>query len=125
MKKGGFTLVEIMFVVAILGLLASLGIPAILNALSASEEKVRGAHLTAIEKAKGMLQLPEIIYERGRNLTNNTLYGAGEYSEENLMKCVQNATQIKDLDVGEYRLVPGAIGERASYIKKSLIIASE
>jgi len=125
MKKSGFTLVEVMFVVAIIGLLAALGVPAILNSITRSEEKAREAHIAAIEKAKGMLQLPQIIYENGRSLTNGAAYGEGDYTETALMQCVQNANQLADLDVGDYSLVPGAVGEKAGYVAKSLLAAAE
>lgn len=114
-----------MFVVAIIGLLAALGIPAILNSIERSEEKAREAHIAAIEKAKGMLQLPQIIYESGRSLTNGAAYGEGDYTEAALMRCVQNANQLSDLDVGDYSLVPGAVGEKARYVAKSVLAASE
>jgi len=116
MKKSGFTLVEIMFVVAIIGLLASLGVPAILNSFARSKEKVQNANIAAVEKAKGMLQLPQIIYASGRSLTNGSAYGEGDYTEETLMGCIKSTSQLIELDVGEYSLVPGAIGETAHYV---------
>lgn len=64
----GFTLVEIMFAVAIIGLLASLGIPAVLNAIEHAREKTRDAHIAAVEKAKSMLTLPSLVYAYGKSL---------------------------------------------------------
>lgn len=114
-----------MFVMAIIGLLAALGVPAIMNSITRSEDKAKEAHIAAIEKAKGMLQLPQIIYESGRSLTNGTAFGEGDYTEETLMQCVQNAAQLADLDVGGYSLIPGAVGEKARYVAKSGLAASE
>ena len=57
-KKQGFTLVEIMIVVAIIGLLAAIGIPSILNAYAGSQEKAKLRNVAEVEKAKGVLTLP-------------------------------------------------------------------
>ena len=117
MEKDGFTMVEIMFVVAIIGLLASMGIPSILNALEHSKEQVRQSHITAIEKAKSILTLPELVYAHGRGLTEGAVFGEGAYTTENLMACIKSAETLEELMVGGYYLVPGNIGTKAHYTK--------
>lgn len=60
-KKGsrkGFTLIEIMLTITIIGFLAALSIPAILKAYSGAQEKAKANNILAIEKAKGILTLP-------------------------------------------------------------------
>ena len=52
MKKSGFTLVEIMIVVAIIGLLAAIGIPSFQKARSSSREKSCLNNLRMIDSAK-------------------------------------------------------------------------
>jgi len=58
MRRKGFTLVEIMIVVAIIGLLAAIGIPSVLNAYSNAMEKAKARNIAEVEKAKGILTLP-------------------------------------------------------------------
>lgn len=115
--KKGFTLVEIMFAVAIIGLLASIGIPAILHAMENAKEQTREAHIATIEKAKSMLTLPELVYAYGRSLENGAEFGEGDYTEENLMACIKNAQSLEELKVGNSYLVPGDIGTKAHYTK--------
>jgi len=57
-NKKGFTLVEIMIVVAIIGLLAAIGIPSILGAYANSQDKAKLRNVAEVEKAKGVLTLP-------------------------------------------------------------------
>ncbi len=116
-NNGGFTLVEIMFVVAIIGLLASIGIPAILHAFDGAKEKTREAHIASIENAKSMLTLPELIYPHGRNLGAGAVFGEGEYTESNLVACVKNISGLEELVMGGWYLVPGDIGTKAYYTK--------
>jgi prepilin-type N-terminal cleavage/methylation domain-containing protein len=116
-SRKGFTLVEIMFAVAIIGLLASIGIPAVLNALETARQKTREAHITSIEKAKSMLTLPELVYAYGRSLEEGTEFGEGEYTEENLMACIKNVQTLKDMKVGDNYLIPGSIGTKAHFTK--------
>lgn len=61
MRQTGFTLVEIMFVVSIIGLLAALGIPAALNAYSKAQATTKANNVVAVEQAKGTLTLPADI----------------------------------------------------------------
>lgn len=114
-RKEGFTLVEIMFVVAIIGLLASIGIPAVLNAFDQGKEKARQAHIASIEKAKSMLTLPQLVYDYGRSLPSGAEFGEGEYTEENLVACMQNISDLDELAVDGQHIVPGKIGEKAYY----------
>lgn len=114
-KKSGFTLVEIMFVVAIIGLLASIGIPAILNAMKSAKERIRTTNIASVEKAKSMLTLPALVYEHGQSLTEGAVFGEGDYTEEALVACMQNVDRLEDLAVDGQYLIPGDIGTKASY----------
>ena len=68
-----------------------------------------------IEKAKGMLQLPEFVYKAGRAVTNGTAFGEGDYTEENLMACIQRFSDLDDLEVDGWHIVPERIGTKAYY----------
>ncbi len=114
-SKNGFTLVEIMFVVAIIGLLASMGVPAILGAMNHAKEKVREANIASIEKAKSMLTLPELVYAHGQGLDAGAVFGEGAYTESNLVACIKSVENLKELMVGDFYLIPGDIGTKAYY----------
>lgn len=109
-KKQGFTLVEIMIVVAIIGLLAAIGIPSILNAYTSSQEKAKARNIADVEKAKGMLQLPSTIYALGQSMTNGQTASAAE-----IIACMNGVDAIGDLDVGDDAITVGAIGTVATY----------
>jgi len=123
--KKGFTLVEIMFAVAIIGLLASIGIPAILNAMGSAQEKMRTAHIASVEKAKSMLVLPELVYAHGHGLTSGAVFGEGQYTEENLVACIKNISSLEELKVGGQYLIPGDIGTKAHYSATTPAYASD
>ena len=114
-KKDGFTLVEIMFVVTIIGLLASMGIPALLNAMESAKDRVKQAHIAAVEKAKATLTLPALVYECGKSVQPGTSFGVNDYTEENLMACIKIQTRLLELKVGDSYLIPGDIDSRAYY----------
>jgi prepilin-type N-terminal cleavage/methylation domain-containing protein len=58
LKCRGFTLVEIMVVVAVIGLLAVVGIPYVFNAFANSKVQVKARNIAEVEKAKLILALP-------------------------------------------------------------------
>jgi len=70
-NKNGFTLVEIMIVVAIIGLLAAIGIPAIMGAYSNAETSAQHRNITDINKVKALLTLP--VGDGGQGYTNGTV----------------------------------------------------
>ncbi|MBI9020617.1 MAG: prepilin-type N-terminal cleavage/methylation domain-containing protein [Verrucomicrobia bacterium] len=109
-KKQGFTLVEIMIVVAIIGLLAAIGIPSILNAYTKSQEKAKQRNIADVEKAKGMLQLPSTVYSLGVSATNGQVVSAAD-----IIACMNGVDDITDLTVGGDAITVGAIGTVASY----------
>ena len=77
-RKSGFTLVEIMIVVAIIGLLAAIAIPNFIKARETSQQKACIANLKQIEGAKATWALEN--KKTGADLAGPTdLYGATAY----------------------------------------------
>ena len=110
MKKQGFTLVEIMIVVAIIGLLAAIGIPSILNAYSSSQVRAKSRNVADVEKAKGMLQLPSDVYSGGLSLQVDTAP-----SQAQILTVMQGVDAWSDLDVGGTSMTEGDYTTPASY----------
>ena len=111
--KRGFTLVEVMIVVAIIGLLAAVGIPAILSSMSTSEANAQQRNIADVEKAKGMLMLP--VSAGGMAVTNGAEYGVAPFIEGNLMKYMTGADSLTDLKVGDFFMNPNGMGTTATY----------
>jgi len=106
MKKG-FTLVEVMIVVAIIGLLAAVGIPSILGAMEKSKVKAKARNVQDVMRAKGMTTLP--VDMGGINAT------AGQTVTADIFDHLEGVTAIGDLDVGGDSMTIGAIGTAPTY----------
>ncbi len=76
--KAGFTLVEIMIVVAIIGLLAAIAIPNFVKARQASQKSACIANLKQIEGAKATWALEQKKTNTDTPLTTD-LYGSDKY----------------------------------------------
>ena len=113
-KKQGFTLVEIMIVVAIIGLLAAIGIPSILNAYNTSQEKAKLRNVAEVEKAKGVLTLPAGTIPGAMGLTDTTAdLSTGSYVT-NLMAAL-SITSLDELTVNGDAINVGTPATKATY----------
>jgi prepilin-type N-terminal cleavage/methylation domain-containing protein len=77
-RKSGFTLVEIMIVVAIIGLLAAIAIPNFVKARATSQQNACIANLKQIDGAKGTWALENKKGNTDSPATTD-LYGADKY----------------------------------------------
>ena len=115
MNKKGFTLVEIMIVVAIIGLLAAIGIPSILGAYANAQINAKARNITEVEKAKGVLTLPTQSGIAGAMaLTNTTLTLDSGPAYTNIL----TALRISDksaLTVGGSTITIGNLDTKAVY----------
>ncbi len=76
--RQGFTLVEIMIVVAIIGLLAAIAIPNFVKARASSQRSACMANLKQIDGAKGTWAL-EQKKVTGDTVTDSDLFGSSAY----------------------------------------------
>ena len=113
--RAGFTLVEILIVAAIIGLLAAIGIPMILNSYSSSQNNTRSRNIAEVEKAKGVLTLPTTTGLPGAMaLTDTTLPLASGGAYTNLMSALRIKSS-EELRVGDKDIQIGTLSTKANY----------
>jgi prepilin-type N-terminal cleavage/methylation domain-containing protein len=86
-KKSGFTLVEIMIVVAIIGLLAAIAIPSFMKARQQSQQNACINNLRQIDAAKEQAAL-EMRWTNGQAVAN------GQSNVNMYIKSVANTTNV-------------------------------
>ena len=115
MNTKGFTLVEIMIVVAIIGLLAAIGIPSILGAYNSTQVQAKARNVTEVEKAKGVLTLPSQSGVKGAMSADlSTPLDPGGAGYTNLLAALR-ITNESALVVGGSAMNLGSMTTRASY----------
>ncbi len=103
MKKA-FTLIEILIVVAILGLVAALGIPSFIGSRGAAEDNMKEINVSAVNAAK----------EQWAIINNQASGAAVSWSDiEDFVG--GGVTNLSDLDVGGDSITINAVGTSASY----------
>jgi type IV pilus assembly protein PilA len=112
MNKKGFTLVEIMIVVAIIGLLAAIGIPSILGAYANAQTNAKARNVAEVEKAKGVLTLPTQSGITGAMAL--TAADAFSTASTNLLAALRIG-DLSELTVGGTAITVGDLTTKASY----------
>ncbi len=112
-NKKGFTLVEIMIVVAIIGLLAAIGIPSIIGAYANAQDNAKARNIAEVNKAKAVLTLPANTVTGAMDAQNDTaLTGT---ALQNLLDALK-IDSLADLTVGGTTINIGTtVGSPTSY----------
>lgn len=110
--KKGFTLIEIMFVVSIIGLLAALGIPSVLKAYTNAQSAAMDQNIAAVEKAKGVLTLPSDLMPGAMGLQTGADFNETVIS--NLCTALR-ISELSELNVGSHRIEVGTLNLKAYY----------
>ena len=77
-RRGGFTLIEIMIVVLIIGILLAIAVPNFMKARESSRTKACVANLKQIQSAKEQFTMDTNL-ATGGTIASTDLYGAGKY----------------------------------------------
>jgi len=112
MNTKGFTLVEIMVVVVIVGMMAAIGIPYILGAYSSAQKNAMDRNIADINKTKAQLTLP-VGTAGGEGYIDSTAVNDTVKGKINALLRIESAS---DLAVGGVIPDYGAtIGDFAKY----------
>jgi len=104
MKKRAFTLVEILIVVAIIGLLAAVGVPSFLNSQQGANNNMKEMNISTVNAAKEQWAI-----------INNKSPGAA-VTWENIEDYVGGGIEdLDDLNVGDDSITINKIGTSADY----------
>jgi len=104
MKNKGFTLVEVLVVVAILGLLAAVGVPAFLNARQGADIKIMEINVSTVNAAKDQWAI-----------INNKAPGSSVVLGNIEDYIGAGIDELGDFDIGSYSLTLNNIGTSATY----------
>lgn len=116
MNRDGFTLVEVMIIVLIIGLLSMIGIPYVLNAYEHSQQQVKARNVADVEKAKRILTLPVSTRVPGAmGLTRSTVPIQDDGAAlSNLCEALRIAS-VDELIVGGDSITVGPLDQKAFY----------
>ncbi|MCC7300444.1 MAG: prepilin-type N-terminal cleavage/methylation domain-containing protein [Verrucomicrobia bacterium] len=115
MALKGFTLVEVIIVVAIIGLLSAIGIPYVIGVHSRGVLSAQLRNITEVNKAKAVLTLPVGNTVGAMSATRETPITQGTEGMSNLLK-VLKISSMYDLSVGGYVINLGStVGDTTSY----------
>ncbi len=103
-KKYAFTLVEVMIVVAIIALLAAVGIPSFLNSRQGAETNMKGVNVSTINAAKDQWAI-----------LNNQAAGTSVSWNDIADYVGGGITSQSDLDIGGCSITLNDIGTTAAY----------
>jgi Tfp pilus assembly major pilin PilA len=103
-----------MIVVAIIGLLAAIGIPSILGAYANAQVNAKARNVAEVEKAKGVLTLPTQSGITGAMAADNTTVISSGAGYTNLLAALR-ISDFGQLTVGGTTIQIGTMTSKASY----------
>lgn len=108
MKKA-FTLIEILIVVAILGLVAAIGIPSFLNSRSSAEQNIKDMNVSSVNAAKDQWAIMN-------NKPTGTALPSTQAGFTNIAPYIGGSiTNISQLTVNGVAITLNEVGKSASY----------